>query len=319
MAAAAGKRERAAVQKVREAAARAQSANNLKQIGLACRNFHTTYKCFPTSGLAADTIPAMIPANSSQQSAHYQLLPYLEQTALYQNPPTTFSNTAPVIIKAYLDPGRGRKGHIAGKPVTDYAFNAMVIRPNTTSSEDGGMSTDNINDGASNTILGGQKSIHTSVYNVTAKDRAEWDIFEGGATTNRSWMDSSYADPRSNVALRGKCLAASTASGTAPSVYAALPYLVPDYLATPVAGAAAKDQGEDQFGGPYTGGTLLVFCDGSVHLLSYAWGAGTHTTSTGPASPVNEGGAPYPGTSVTTESVLRAALSPSDGDQATFE
>src|SRR5947209_6089203 len=58
-----------AVQKVREAAARAHCQNNLKQVGLACANYETLYRRFPEHG---ETRP------------YYQgwvglILPYLEQ------------------------------------------------------------------------------------------------------------------------------------------------------------------------------------------------------------------------------------------------
>ena len=80
-----------AVQKVREAAARTQCQNNLKQIGLALHNYHDAYQKFP-SGIA--------PSNRCCFGTWViPTLPYLEQENLYRlyndfsTGPATYSAT----------------------------------------------------------------------------------------------------------------------------------------------------------------------------------------------------------------------------------
>ena len=64
-----------AVQAAREAARRAQCVNNLKQFGLAMHNYHSTNNTLPWGTYYIGTW--------SDISAQVMLLPYLEQTALY--------------------------------------------------------------------------------------------------------------------------------------------------------------------------------------------------------------------------------------------
>src|SRR4051794_32791391 len=74
-----------AVQSVREAARRAQCVNNLKQIGLALHNYHSAIGSFPLGGTLTNTNYSTLPMflGYNTWSAHGQLLPYLEQTPLY--------------------------------------------------------------------------------------------------------------------------------------------------------------------------------------------------------------------------------------------
>lgn len=68
-----------AVQKVREAAARAKCSNNLKQLGLAMHSYHDVFRIFPRNYTRIGT-------NAWEAvSVNFLLLPYVEQTALFQN------------------------------------------------------------------------------------------------------------------------------------------------------------------------------------------------------------------------------------------
>ncbi len=65
-----------AVQQAREAARRAQCVNNLKNIGLAMHNYHDTYRNFPYLGFTG--------WNGDTISVFGRLLPFIEQTAMYE-------------------------------------------------------------------------------------------------------------------------------------------------------------------------------------------------------------------------------------------
>jgi prepilin-type processing-associated H-X9-DG protein len=88
-----------AVQQVRAAAARSQCANNLKQIGLACHNYHDANQAFPTEENAANN-------NWLGNPWVVQLSPFLEQEPFYQQwQPTLTASTQLQALLAQLKGG----------------------------------------------------------------------------------------------------------------------------------------------------------------------------------------------------------------------
>jgi prepilin-type N-terminal cleavage/methylation domain-containing protein len=82
-----------AVQAAREAARRSQCTNNLKQLVLAGHNYHDVHKCFPQYNYRATGYPNATCSQWEGFSAHTQLLPYVEQQAVYDTVVTLQKNT----------------------------------------------------------------------------------------------------------------------------------------------------------------------------------------------------------------------------------
>jgi prepilin-type N-terminal cleavage/methylation domain-containing protein len=112
-----------AVQKVREAAARTTSSNNLKQISLAC------HSCADTRGQILPPVAGSVGGYNLGTTVHFYLFPYLEQEPLYN---LGFANaaTAQTQVKTLISPldstsQSGLAGN--GLPLTNYAANALVF------------------------------------------------------------------------------------------------------------------------------------------------------------------------------------------------
>jgi prepilin-type N-terminal cleavage/methylation domain-containing protein/prepilin-type processing-associated H-X9-DG protein len=135
-----------AVQAAREAARRAQCVNNLKQIGLAAHNYQSSAGTFPPGVSAQPAGFPNVPGDAGYTwtsfSAQALLLPYLEQSPLYQAANFSWgpweSNNTTVqysVVAAFLcpsDPGaRGGAWNIAHINSYNASYGATTTQLNT--------------------------------------------------------------------------------------------------------------------------------------------------------------------------------------------
>ena len=259
-----------AVQKVREAAARMQCSNNLKQQGLALHNYHGTYEMLP-QGNSPWATSGVSPFEGAWSWMNF-ILPYLEQDNVYRQAKAfaltnsySWSNPAAALkMKMFNCPSDSRgpqawPGASSGLP--DQALTGYLGNSGTTATALNGMLfigskirfTD-VTDGTSNTIMVGERPPNSNL--------------EFG------WWFAAYGyDGRGNA----DCLMTSNDVAVAN-------YFIANYNSAPNSpcnGSAATKIGL-QPGNPnvgcdaahywsfHTGGAQFMMGDGSVRMITYS-------------------------------------------------
>jgi len=256
-----------AVQKVREAASRSQSQNNLKQIGIGLHMFNDTNNALPSNGTwgnwtnpigvrggtpgAGSTNPIWL----GTSSWCYKILPFVEQDNLHR----TYIET--LQVKVFQLPARasaaqtqngnsgvGINGGRAMGPITDYAGNWNVLNDSDRTIT-ANFSVATIPDGTSNTIMVGEKSLNTNQY--PGRNGWDWDetIFwggSGGTCRGAFWdgMNNGTTPPTPNNGYWNN--QAGTVQRDQPNT----------------------DRG-NSWGSPYSGGAHFLMCDGSVSTIRH--------------------------------------------------
>lgn len=222
-----------AVQKAREAAARTQCNNNLKQIGIAYHNFaDQNQNKFPTSGEIYLTAGATI---FDKHSTFTHLLPYVEQDEVYSamdlryvyndnaNAPNNVA-AAKTVIPTYLCPSNPLRpsngadslgyGYTDYMPIAGTTLGATGFGPLHVAGDKvggacaqlGGVKATSIKDGLSKTIVMIEDVGRNELYNPNnSPDPIGFELLPAGNTMRNAWR---WAEPDSGNGVSGPSNAA---------------------------------------------------------------------------------------------------------------
>jgi prepilin-type N-terminal cleavage/methylation domain-containing protein len=267
-----------AVQKVREASNVTQCINQLKQMGLAFQSHHDTFKVFPSGGMDWTindrTLVHGQPADYKTQAwgCFYQILPYIEQAAVWSQKNDYFIASAP--IPTYICPSF--RGPVL-RPYTQAGDTSTTLRAMSDYTANGGlnggtydgavvptMSWNNLNltrklsditDGSSNTLLIGEKYVVA----IGAYD-PQWT--RPGGTYGPCNDDQGYVDGWDNDTM---CFAEGAGDNQTPTQDG---YTVETPRRIDIK-LGDTDECGNNFGSIHPDRMFGVFCDGSVHPIAY--------------------------------------------------
>ncbi len=256
-----------AVQKVREAAARTQCLNNLKQIGLGAQGYHDVFKRWALGGHNNNngTAPNWQPDIASW-CAQFQILPYVEQSPMFNAEQQAVSSTGMGInfaagVPIYLCPSRAHGSTFAYSggnaptvlgPYTDYKW-SVYYNSGYTPVANGptyrifGFGSNNGNWGL------GQQFPKVTLAAITNANGSSNTIFCGEGS-----MDTTFASTNTSSSGWDECIFSGGYGGTGRNCIPAT--IVPD--------APGNGGNNNYWGGPHPGVCIMAFCDGSTRPVN---------------------------------------------------
>ncbi len=240
------------VQKIREAAARLQCQNHLKQIGLACHNYHDANGCFPSGYLAVAAYPDTAPGWGWAAF----LLPYLEQDNLYKQldfkQPIQGQPAIQTFVKVYLCPSDNLPA--AAFQVTSPTLVPIALAAPSSYAATVGQDAYEVDD-----------TTGDGVFYRNSKTKLT-DITDGTSQTSligdRAWNQTQgiWAGAPSGAVTRA---GPRNVWPNAPGPAQALTLVHNNWINI----TTDADGGLDDFSSNHLGGVNLLFADGSVHFL----------------------------------------------------